>query len=184
MAWTVETAKAAETTFALGLLDAVSERVFAVATAIMDKGYDNGPIHDGCMDRNISPVTPLRKTPSVVRVDPSRASASTASGRSREPTTSGRQRSGGAQPASASRSRCGSRQTGCTRSSRVTPRGRARSTRAVERLSGSSGRLKHEWSLLPLRVGGRDRVRLHAELMILAKLGCALAKTRVVPVGV
>jgi hypothetical protein len=38
--------------------------------------------------------------------------------------------------------------------------------------------LKHEWSLLPLRVRGRDRVRLHADLTILAKLGCALAKSR------
>ncbi len=43
MAWTVETAKDAETTIALGLLDKVRERGFAVATAIMDKGYDNGP---------------------------------------------------------------------------------------------------------------------------------------------
>lgn len=43
MAWTVETAKDAETKFALGLLDAVRERGCAVANAIMDKGYDNGP---------------------------------------------------------------------------------------------------------------------------------------------
>jgi hypothetical protein len=47
MAGPVETAKAAETTFALGLLDTARERGFAVATAIMDKGYDNGPIHNG-----------------------------------------------------------------------------------------------------------------------------------------
>jgi hypothetical protein len=65
----VETAKAAETTFALGLLDAVTARGFAVANAIMDKGYDNGPIHDGCMERGVSPVTPLRQTPAVVRGD-------------------------------------------------------------------------------------------------------------------
>ena len=69
MAWTVETAKDAETTFALGLLDAVRERGFAVATAIMDKGYDNGPIHDGCNARGVCPVTPLRKTPAVKRGD-------------------------------------------------------------------------------------------------------------------
>jgi hypothetical protein len=69
MAWTVETAKDAETTFALGLLDTVRERGFAVGTAIMDKGYDNGPIHDGCNARGVCPVTPLRQTPAVRRGD-------------------------------------------------------------------------------------------------------------------
>jgi len=69
LAWTVETASAAETNFALGLIDATRERGFDPRTAIMDKGYDNGPIHDGCVDRGICPVTPLRKTPAVVRGD-------------------------------------------------------------------------------------------------------------------
>jgi len=46
---------------------------------------------------------------------------------------------------------------------------------AIER---EFGRLKHEWALLPLRVRGIERVRLHADLTILAKLGCTLAKTR------
>lgn len=49
---------------------------------------------------------------------------------------------------------------------------------AVER---EFGRLKHEWALLPLRVRGIERVRLHADLTILAKLGCALARERAVP---
>ena len=44
-------------------------------------------------------------------------------------------------------------------------RGRA----AVER---EFGRLKNEWALLPLRVRGIERVRLHADLTILAKLAC------------
>jgi hypothetical protein len=69
MAWSVETAKAAQTTFALGLLDTVRQRGFAVANAIMDKGYDNGPIRHGCMDRGVRPVTPLRQTPGVARGD-------------------------------------------------------------------------------------------------------------------
>ena len=46
---------------------------------------------------------------------------------------------------------------------------------AVER---EFGRLKHEWSLLPLRVRGLDRVRLHADLTILAKLASRLAQER------
>jgi transposase len=45
-----------------------------------------------------------------------------------------------------------------------------RSRGAVER---EFGRLKHEWALLPLRVRGLERVRLHADLTILARLCCA-----------
>jgi hypothetical protein len=48
---------------------------------------------------------------------------------------------------------------------------------AVER---EFGRLKNEWALAPLRVRGIERVRLHADLTILAKLSCALARARVV----
>jgi hypothetical protein len=55
-------------------------------------------------------------------------------------------------------------------------RGRA----AVER---EFGRLKNEWSLLPLRVRGLERVQLHADLTILAKLSCALARARAVPLA-
>jgi hypothetical protein len=43
------------------------------------------------------------------------------------------------------------------------------------------GRLKHEWALGPVRVRGLDRVRLHADLTILAKLACALSRARAVP---
>jgi len=50
-----------------------------------------------------------------------------------------------------------------------------RSRGAVER---EFGRLKNEWALLPLRVRGLARVQLHADLTILAKLACALAKAR------
>jgi hypothetical protein len=55
-------------------------------------------------------------------------------------------------------------------------RGRA----AVER---ELGRLKNEWALLPLRVRGIERVRLHADLTIVAKLACALARARAVPLA-
>ena len=51
---------------------------------------------------------------------------------------------------------------------------------AVER---EFGRLKNEWALAPLRVRGIDRVRLHADLTILAKLACALARARAVPLA-
>ena len=45
------------------------------------------------------------------------------------------------------------------------------------------GRLTNEWALSPLRVRGLDRVRLHADLTIFAKLACALNGTRAVPVA-
>src|SRR5207253_9143250 len=55
-----------------------------------------------------------------------------------------------------------------------------RSRGAVER---EFGRLKNEWALTPLRVRGIERVRLHADLTILAKLSCALARARAMPLA-
>jgi transposase len=45
------------------------------------------------------------------------------------------------------------------------------------------GRLKNEWGMLPLRVRGVDRVKLHVDLTILAQLVTALAKARAVPLA-
>ena len=39
--------------------------------------------------------------------------------------------------------------------------------------------VENEWALSPLRVRGLDRVRLHADLTILAKLATALNRARV-----
>jgi hypothetical protein len=55
-------------------------------------------------------------------------------------------------------------------------RGRA----AVER---EFGRLKNEYGLAPLRTRGRDRVALHADLTMLARLSQALARARAVPIA-
>jgi hypothetical protein len=49
---------------------------------------------------------------------------------------------------------------------------------AVER---EFGRLKNDWALSPLSVRGLDRIRLQADLTILAKLACALSRARIVP---
>jgi hypothetical protein len=49
--------------------------------------------------------------------------------------------------------------------------------------SSEFGRLKNEWALLPLHVSGIERVRLHADLTILAKLACALSRARAVPLA-
>jgi hypothetical protein len=63
---------------------------------------------------------------------------------------------------------------------RDTDRWRTLNTRRAS-VEGEFGRLKHQWSLLPLRVRGLERVRLHADLTLIAKLACALARTRALP---
>ena len=55
-------------------------------------------------------------------------------------------------------------------------RGRA----AVER---EFGRLKNEYGLTPLRTRGLGRVRQHADLVMIARLGQALVRARAVPVA-
>ncbi|MEJ7788230.1 MAG: transposase, partial [Solirubrobacteraceae bacterium] len=183
LARTIETASAAETNFALGLIDAAKARGFSAKTAIMDKGYDNGPIHDGCMDRDIAPVTPLRKTPAVVRGDHhapccEHGEWTFAGADYKRKATKWRCPTGECQPASV--------WVKADRLHPLIPRHTERSRKlyssrgAIER---EFGRLKHEWALLPLRVRGLDRVRLHADLTILAKLTCALAKARAIPLA-
>ncbi len=183
LAWTVETARAAETSFALPLIDAARERGFAVQAAIMDKGYDTGPIHDGCMDRYISPVTALVKSGRVKR------------GEHRPPTCDhGTWTFAGADfKRKATKWRCPTSE--CTPASTwvkadrlhpLIPRESERSRKlycsrgAVER---EFGRLKNEWALQPLRVRGLEQVRLHADLTILTKLSCALARARAAPLA-
>jgi IS5 family transposase len=51
---------------------------------------------------------------------------------------------------------------------------------AVER---EFGRLKHDYGLAPLRVRGLERVQLHADLTMLARLGQALSRAREVPLA-
>src|SRR3954451_20134209 len=178
VAWTVETASAAETNFALPLIDATRDRGFAVKTAIMDKGYDNGPVHDGCMDRHICPVTPLRETPAVKRGEHHAPTCehgtwTFAGADFKRRATKWRCPRGECKPAST--------WIKADRLHPLIPRDTERSAKlyrsrgAVER---EFGRLKHEWALLPLRARGLDRVRLHADLTILAKLACALGNAR------
>jgi hypothetical protein len=51
---------------------------------------------------------------------------------------------------------------------------------AVERCFG---RLKHEAGLSPLRMRGKERVALHADLCILATLATALSRARAAPLA-
>jgi len=51
------------------LIDVARARGFAVETAALDKGYDVGPVYDGCEARDVRPIIPLRETPGVKRGD-------------------------------------------------------------------------------------------------------------------
>jgi len=163
------------------LLDAVKAGGFDVHNAIADKGYDNGPFHDGCMDRDICPVTPLRKTGRVLAGDHHAPCCEhgewTFGGADyKRKATKWRCPTGECKPASA--------WVKADRLHPLIPRHTERSRKlyssrgAVER---EFGRLKHEWALLPLRVRGIERVRLHADLTILAKLASALARAGATP---
>ncbi len=115
----------------------------------MDKGYDTGPIHHGCMDRGICPVTPLRETPAVKRGEQDAPSCehgtwTFAGADYKRRATKWRCPTGECQPAS--------RWVKADRLHPLIPRESARSRKlyrsrgAVER---EFGRLKHEWALLP-----------------------------------
>jgi hypothetical protein len=56
------------------------------------------------------------------------------------------------------------------------PTGRS-CTGCAARFVRENGRLKNEWALLPLRVRRLERMRLHADLTMLASLASALADT-------
>ncbi len=149
----------------------------------MDKGYDNEPIHSGCMDRDISPVTSLRRTARVKRGEHKPPTCehgewTFAGADMKRKRTKWRCPTGACSPASV-----------WVKADRLHPliprhtdrsRKLYRSRGAVER---EFGRLKHELALLPRRVRGLERVRLHADLTILAKLSSALARSRAAPVA-
>jgi hypothetical protein len=181
LAWQTRTAKANESTFAIPMIDKLREAGFPVETVAMDKGYDLQSLYTACEDRHVRPIMPLRMTPDV------KAGAD-------EPPKCDHGRwqfAGSDYKRKASKWRCPTGE--CKPASvwikasrlhtlipRDTERWRNlyRRRAAVER---EFGRLKHEWALLPLRVRGVERVKLHADLTILAKLACALARSRAVP---
>jgi hypothetical protein len=61
----VETAKDAESTFAVSLLESVRERGFRAEITVMDMGYDHETIYEQFEAHGCHPVVPLRETPAV-----------------------------------------------------------------------------------------------------------------------
>lgn len=178
VAWSVETAKDNESRFVAPLIDMSKRRGVIAATAAMDKAYDVTRVYEECAERACEAIVPLRQTTAVKR------------GEHRPPTCAhGEWKFAGAdRKRRATKWRCPSGE--CAPAStwikadrlhplipRETKRWKAayRKRSAVER---EFGRLKHEWGLKPLRVRGLERVRLHADLTVLTKLACTLARAR------
>jgi transposase len=146
----------------------------------MDMGYDGRDAYDACTERGIVPVIPLRQTHAVKRGEhkPPRCDHGEwrfAGADYKRQATKWRCPTGECKPASK-----------WIKADRLHPlipretlrwRGLYKRRGAVER---EFGRLKNEWALAPLRVRRIERVRLHADLTILAKLSCALARARTV----
>jgi len=180
VAWRVDSASVSEHEHVAPLLDSALDRGFTPGTCAMDKGYDGRLMYEACEDRSIRPVIPLRLTMNVWQ------------GEDKAPTCQhGTWTFAGSDAKrGASKWRC---PTGaCTPASvwikadrlhPLIPRGTDR-WRSLYRERGSVERefgvLKHEWAMLPLRVRRIDRVRLHVDLTILARLGHALVKTATV----
>jgi transposase len=183
LAWEVKTARDHETTAVAGLLDTLAARGFTAETVAMDKGYDNGAMHDACSEHGAVAIFPLRETPQVkagAHLAPTCEHGTwTFSGADfKRQATKWRCPSGECQPKSVWRkaSRLHPLIPRETKRWRDLYRGRA----AVER---EFGRLKHEYGLAPLRVRGLERVQLHADLVMLARLSQALSRARAVPLA-
>lgn len=70
LAWETRTAKDAEATVAIPLIDAVIGRGLTPETAAADKGYDSGAIQDAFLERDCRPVIPLRNDPRAIPEPP------------------------------------------------------------------------------------------------------------------
>jgi hypothetical protein len=179
----VETARAHEASLADDLLHRVRELKVYPATVAMDKGYDTQPVHDACRDAGFLPVIPLKATLGVKRGEhkPPICKHGTwtfAGADFKHNRTKWRCPTRECKPASTWRKASRLHPLIPRDSKRFGDLYRGRS--AVER---EFGRLKHEWGLGPLRVRGIEKVQLHADLVILARLASALARARAVPLA-
>jgi transposase len=146
----------------------------------MDKGYDNGSVYEGCADRDIAPVIPLRQTPAVKRGDDKppcceHGEWKFAGADKKRDATKWRCPTGECKP--------GSAWIKADRLHPLIPRETLRWRKLYRRRASverAFGRLKNEWALAPLRVRRIERVRLHADLTILSQLTTALNLERAV----
>jgi IS5 family transposase len=176
LAWQVKSGSVNETESVSPLLNKIIDLGISPDTCALDKGYDSNRIYEDLSERNIAPIIPLKKTEGVKK------------GWDQPPACEhGEWQFAGADyKRKATKWRCPTGECG-TKSKWVSAnrlhtliprstdrwkklyRGRA----SVER---AFGRLKHEWAMLPLRVRGIAKVKLHVDLTILTKLSCALLR--------
>jgi hypothetical protein len=178
LAWSVQTAKANESMFVAPLIDEAMRRGAVAATCAMDKAYDVVRVYSECAERDCEAIVPLRATGAVVKNE------------HRPPGCehgvwdfAGSDRKRGAAKWRCPTGECKPASTwiAADRLHPLIPRETKR-WKAAYRKRGSVerefGRLKNEWGLKPLRVRGLERVRLHADLTILARLACTLSRAR------
>jgi hypothetical protein len=183
LAWEVKTAREHESLSVPALFDTLHARGLAPKTAALDMGYDVNPVYHACHERDVLPIIPLRKTAAVKRGEHGAPTCehgtwTFAGADFKRNAAKWRCPTGECQPKS--------KWVKAERRYPLIPRqskrwgnlyrGRA----AVER---EFGRLKNEYGLTPLRVRGLERVALHADLVMLARLSLALARARAVPLA-
>ena len=142
--------------------------------------HDTGPIHDGFEQHGCRPIVPLKKTTAVKRGDHrapicEHGTSTFAGADLKRGASKWRCPTGECKPASVWRKASRLHPLIPRESKRFGDLYRGRS--AVER---EFGRLKHEYGLGPLRVRGLEKVALHADLTMLARLSQALARARAV----
>jgi hypothetical protein len=144
--------------------------------------YDYGPVHDTCMARGVAPIVARRRTTALNDSAPpapgEHGNWTFAGADFKRKATKWRCPTGECQPKSVW-VKADKRHPLVPRNS---PRWRAlyAGRAAVER---EFGRRKHEYGLAPLRVRGLERVQLHADLTMLARLSQALARARAIPLA-
>lgn len=179
VAWHLSTAKGYEPRFAPGLLDEARRRGFPASTCGMDRGYDIADIYEAFEDRNCRPIIPLK--PATIK---------TGQHLPHQCRHGVWQFKGSDYGRKAAKWRCPTGE--CATSHRWIPSSRhhtliPRTTQrwkslynrrgAVER---EFGRLKDYYGMRSIRVRGIEKVRLHVDLSILAKLSSSLARARFV----
>lgn len=178
VAWHLSTGKGYEPRFVPALLDDARRRGFTIDTCAMDEGYDQENTYEECENRDCRPVTPLINTGRVKRGEHLPHACS-----------HGTWVYGGTDyKRKAAKWRCPTGE--CEVSNRWVPASRLhtlipRTTQRWKKLYSQRGsverefgRLKHEYGLAPIRTRKLERVRLHADLAILARLSSGLAKSR------
>lgn len=175
VAWTVRTAKDSELPEVPVLLDIAKGRGIEPTVASLDKGYDAEGVYAELIGRGIRPVIALKDvTARIGKQKPPTCEHGTwtfGGADDGRQATKWRCPTGGCQPKSVWRP--------YSRLHPPIPHGTARHKALYRKRTGVErdfGRLKNEWAMLPLRVRGLDRVRLHVDLTMLALLGNALLR--------